>query len=243
MFKFAGRMERKRFLWASSLRIGLFLASVVGFPFFLMVLASATYCRGVGGACGAVGLLGAMVFKPLAFVLLVFSFAGISMRRTRDAGVPGWIGLFVPILFAADYTALVYTGAPWSFAFSSGLLRTPVPYYAFFAIACTAILCTLPSRGRSPDSRNPFGRVGLLAFGLGLFVAAYFAFGLGLFVAALAVIYDFPQAAPFIVAISSLFATVAKIAPYGLASLVAALAWIAWRERGHLAAAGSADRS
>ena len=102
MFKFAGTMGRKWFLWASGLRIGLFLASVVGFPFFLMALFAITGCGRVGGACSAVGVIGAAAFKPLAFAIFVFSFVGISMRRARDAGVPGWIGLFVPLLFAAD---------------------------------------------------------------------------------------------------------------------------------------------
>lgn len=97
MFKFDGFIDRRTFLRAAALRLGLFIASVLVFPFLLMGLASISACARVGGACGAVGLLGSMAFKPLAFVLLVFSFVGISMRRTRDVGMPGPLGLFIPL--------------------------------------------------------------------------------------------------------------------------------------------------
>jgi uncharacterized membrane protein YhaH (DUF805 family) len=75
MCKFFGTIGRKAFLWGSVLRIGLFVASVVGFPYLLMALATLTNCRSVGGACGAVAVVvgGAMALMPLAFVVFVFS--------------------------------------------------------------------------------------------------------------------------------------------------------------------------
>jgi uncharacterized membrane protein YhaH (DUF805 family) len=169
MFTFHGTMGRQQFLGASALRIGLFLATVVGFPFLVRALVMASRCS--ADTCGALGLVAAVALKPLAFTLFVFSFVGISVRRARDAGVPGWIGLFIPLLFAFDHNFFVFAGAPWSFAFSAGALPVPGPRHAPLALACIAALCVLPSRRDGPGSRNPFGYAGLAAFGLGLVIA------------------------------------------------------------------------
>src|SRR5262249_10317077 len=101
MFKYYGTMGRKPFIWASLLRIGLFVASVAGFPFILSGIVAISGCRGIGGACGALGVIVAMGFKPLAFAIFDFSFIGVAMRRARDAGLPSWVGLLIPLLFAA----------------------------------------------------------------------------------------------------------------------------------------------
>src|SRR5262245_59979910 len=219
MFKFAGTLGRKGFCLAAGLRIGLFLASVVAFPFFLMVLAAGTDCRRVG-ACGAIATIGAAAYKPLVFAIFAFSFVGISMRRARDAGVLGWIGLFVPLLFAADQAFFVVAGIPWSFG--TGVLHLPVPRYASLALACTAVLCALPSRRDDPVSRNPFGHVGWAAFGLGVFVAAH---------AILMVIAGVPE----VLLIAPMLWPASIFVPYAMVALVALLAWIAWRERAHVA--------
>ncbi len=170
MFKFAGFINRKRFLGASMLRIGLLLASIAGFPYLMAALGSASNCR-AADACGAVGLVGALVFKPLVFVLFVLSFLGISVRRTRDAGIPAWVGLLVPALFAAEYKFLMVFGTSWAFAFSTGVLRLSFPIFAVLALVCIAVLCVLPPRG-SPASRNP-NSGGLIAVGLGFYVVAF----------------------------------------------------------------------
>ena len=226
MFKFAGTLGRKWFCLASGLRIGLFLASVVAFPLFLMGLAAATGCRRVEGACGVVGVIGAAAFKPLAFAIFVFSFVGIAMRRARDAGVPGWIGLFVPLLFAADQAFFVVAGTPWSYAFVTGVLRLPVPRYALLALACTAVLCALPSRRDGAGARNPFGHAIWAAFGLGLLVAVY---------AIMMVAGGIPGAAPAVAMVFPLIWPLSTFVPYAMVALVALLVWIAWRERNHVA--------
>jgi uncharacterized membrane protein YhaH (DUF805 family) len=141
MFKFDGCLDRGKFLRAAALRIGLFIASVVAFPFLLLGIARLSGCAGVGGACGALGLVVSMAIKPLAFILLVFSLIGISVRRTRDAGMPGALGLLIPLLFTANYTLFVYAGAPWTFAFSSGVLFQTFPHAALLGLYCIAILC------------------------------------------------------------------------------------------------------
>jgi uncharacterized membrane protein YhaH (DUF805 family) len=158
MFRFAGRLGRKRFLWASVLLIGLYLASVAGFPFLLSYLAAATDCRS-SDACGAVGLVAAIVYKPLVFALLAFSFVGISIRRIRDAGAPGWVGLIVPLLLVLDFQFLIAVGTSRTFAFMLGIPRLPVPYFALAALVLVAILCALPAQGSNPAWDRRSGRV------------------------------------------------------------------------------------
>jgi len=219
MFEFYGVLARRRFLLAAALRIALFLASVVAFPHFLVAVAAVTDCHRIGGACGAVGVITAMAYKPLAFVLFVFSFIGISLRRTRDIGVPGWIGMFIPLLFAADQTFFTMAGAPGSLPL---LMGARAPSYALLGLACTAALCALPAR--DDGSGNPFGRAGQIAFALGLFVAAH---------AILAIVSSFPAAREVVSAARALLSTIGVLLPYAMVSLVALLAWIAWRERDH----------
>ncbi len=210
----------------------MFAASIVVFPLFVLALRSATQCG--NDTCGVVGLIAAMAFKPLAFVIFVFSFVGITTRRVRDAGVPGWVGLFIPLLLAADYTFLVFTGAPWSFGFSAGVLGIPVPRNLLLALVCIAILSMLPSREN--EGRNPFGYAGWAALGLGLYIAASIALGIAAFVAT-TIAFGTPGAISSIVWILKLVGGPGQLVPYATVALVAVLAWIAWQGRGHVMAA------
>ncbi len=170
MFTFDGFIDRNTFLRASALRLGLFVASVVGFPFLLMAIVVISNCRGIGGACGAVGLVAGTAFKPLAFVLFVFSFCGIAVRRARDAGMPGPVGLFIPFLITSNYAFLIYAAAPWSVGFSAGVLYLTFPWASALALCCIVALCILPSR-RSGGG-NPFGIAGWIGCVLGAVIAA-----------------------------------------------------------------------
>jgi uncharacterized membrane protein YhaH (DUF805 family) len=222
MFKFDGGIDRGRFLLAVALRLGLFITSVVGFPFLLMGIVSASGCAGIGGACGALGLVVSMAFKPLAFVVFAFSLIGISIRRTRDAGMPGLVGLFIPLLFIANYTFFIYAGAPWSLAFSAGVLFQTFPRAALLALFCVAILCMLPSPGNGNRTANPFGTVGLIAFGLGLLIACSVTLSLAI---------TFAGVPPWTLQLGWLLRSVGQIAPYAMIAFAAALAWIAWQYR------------
>jgi uncharacterized membrane protein YhaH (DUF805 family) len=222
MIKFDGRIDRSRFLRAAVLRLLLFIASVIGFPFLLMGFISASGCAGIGGACGALGLVVSMAFKPLAFILLVFSFIGISMRRTRDAGLPGLLGLLIPLLLAANYAFFVYVGAPWSFAFSAGVLSQVFPRATLLALYCVAILCVMPSRNNRYEIANPFGAIGLVAFGLGLLIAFNTALGLAI---------TFAGVQPWTLQLGWMLRGVGQLIPNAMIALAVALAWIAWQYR------------
>jgi hypothetical protein len=91
------------------------------------------------------GLVVAAIFKPLVFVLFVGSLVGISMRRARDAGLPAFAGLLIPLMLAADYKFGVFAAAPWSFAFSFGVLGRSAPIYLGFGLICLVLLGLAPS--------------------------------------------------------------------------------------------------
>jgi uncharacterized membrane protein YhaH (DUF805 family) len=220
MFRFYGRIGRKHFALAAVLRIALYAASVVAFPFLLAALARWTRCG--NDTCGALGLVSSMAFKPIVFVLFVFSFVGICVRRSRDAGMPAWIGLVVPLFLAADYTFLAYVMTPWSFGFATGVLHLALPYHALIALACVLFLCVLPTRVTPPGTRNPFGVPGLIAIGLGAFVA---------FNALWKLLAGLVFGVQVMLAIGRWMWWMHAITPYALAGFAASLCWIAWRER------------
>src|SRR5215475_3273437 len=106
MLELTGHLDRRQFLSAAGLRIGLFLVSVVGFPSLWIAAAQLLGCGGTPESastwvlsCAWVSFAAAIWFKPLALSVFVFSLIGIAMRRARDAGAPAWVGLFIPLLF------------------------------------------------------------------------------------------------------------------------------------------------
>lgn len=220
MFRFRGFLGRKRFARAAAIRVGLFAACLFGFPFILWAVGQLTNCRSVGGACGAVALMTSAAVKPLVSIVFVFSFVGIALRRARDAGLPAWIGLFIPLLLVADAGFLIFFGAHWSFAFSAGVLRGAAPLYVAVALICIAALSLLPSRDTAPGSRNPFGPPGMLAFALGIAIAAFAAMN----AAAL-----LPGLAPVLLPATRILWQARPLVPFAMAGFAVALAWIAWR--------------
>lgn len=224
VFTFSNYLDPKRFAIAAGIRIGLFIVSIVIFPLLLWGIANASGCRGVGGACGALGLVVAMAYKPLVAVAFIFSFAGISVRRARDAGVAGWVGLFVPLLFAADHAVLTVFGAPWSLGFSLGVLHTAVPRFTIMALWCIGAMCLLPSRA---DDGEGFGLAGRVAAGLAVFVSIF---------AALQALSAAPALAglllPLQLALSMLLRPAHMLLPAAMLALGGLLAWLAWIGRG-----------
>ena len=230
MFTFSGHIDSRHFLRASLLRLALFVASVVVCPLILSGILVVSGCQRVGGACGAMGLIVATAYKPLATALLIFSFVGISLRRVRDVGGPAWMGLFIPLLFAADQTMLTVVGAPWTLGFTMGVLFGRVPVYALLALWCIAILCVLPSG----SGRGGFGMPGRIAFGLGAAVAFFAGVqALGAFPGLSGVLF------PLMLAMGPLLRFVDVAIPClmaALAILLGFIAWTAWRSEPALAA-------
>jgi uncharacterized membrane protein YhaH (DUF805 family) len=222
MFRFHGRLGRKRFIWGALIRIALFAASVAGFPYLLMAVASLTGCSRVGGACGAVGLMASAILEPAFFVVFVFSFIGIAVRRSRDAGMPAWAGLFIPLLLASDYVFLVFAGTPWSFGFSQGVMHAVAPIFIALALGCIAFLAVLAPRRLGPV--NPFGPAGIVAAGLAGLITLQAMFK----VAMMGVL-----SVPMMLTMARIMRPLFVVMPWVMLALAAVLAFIAWRERSH----------
>jgi hypothetical protein len=156
MFDFTGRWSRGRFIISIAISIVAFIALTVVFPFALVGFANATNCGSTGGACGAVGLLFSVIVKPLVFGLFFLSLIAPLAGRLRDIGVSPWLSLFVLLMVAADNAFLQFSGAPWSFAFSAGVLNIEPPVYLLAALALMVVLAIVPPRD---------GRVSLRALG------------------------------------------------------------------------------
>ncbi len=146
------------------------------------------------------------------------------MRRARDAGMPAWIGLAVPLFFAADYVYLAYVATPWSFGFATGVLYLALPYHALLALGCVLFLCALPTRVTPPGTRNPFGVPGWIAFGFGVFIA---------FIALWKILAGLAPGVQIMLRVGRAMWWIYLINPVPLAGLVVVLGWIAWRERGY----------
>jgi hypothetical protein len=156
MFRMSGRLEPAPFRRAAFVRVALFAASIVAFPLLVVAVAWLSGCRSTGGACGALAAVMSMALKPLFFILLVASLVGISIRRSRDAGLPAAFGLFIPLLVAADSTFGIFMLSHWGFAvLASGVWSIKAPLFLLFALACMALLGLLPSRPRRQAIDTP----------------------------------------------------------------------------------------
>lgn len=152
MFTFFGVMNRRQFILAASVRLTLFIAGILSFPYLFRALHAASGCEYVDSECGPMDdiLLGMtlMSFIPLVFIL---SFIGIGVRRTRDIGLPAWLGLAIPVLLALDMTFPMSGSARWLSVFTTGASGLPFPLFAVAALLLTILLCTWPSRPMQSD--------------------------------------------------------------------------------------------
>lgn len=169
MFGMRGTLARGRFAWAAALRVVLFVASVLLFPIFMTWFVG-TNCQSVPGACGATGLIGSMIFKPLVAIVFIGSLIGICVRRVRDLGLPAWFGIAVPALFALNYNHLMMVGAPWSLALTTGTMFLGFPYELIIGLICLIALALLPGRALAPNAGAAYGWTGKAVFIVLVFV-------------------------------------------------------------------------
>lgn len=137
--------SRRQFAVGFALRLVLYVWSILAFPWLLQGFAIATNCASTSGACGAVGLLGSMVWKPLTFDVFILSLIGLCAKRVRDLGVSGRYGLIIPLLFCADYQFFLAFGAPWTMGFSLGIMSVPLPVMSLTALALAILLSAAPA--------------------------------------------------------------------------------------------------
>jgi uncharacterized membrane protein YhaH (DUF805 family) len=167
---FAGRLSRGRYARAAAIRIGLFVAATLAFPLLLYAIIKSSNCGGIGGACGALALVVSFYFKPPLYLIFVISFIGITVRRVRDVGLPVALAAAVPVLMLGDVMFGMTFGAPWSLAFSFGVVKK-FPTYLIMALMCIGFLCVAPSSdeaasGEAGGGERRWGGAGALAFGI-----------------------------------------------------------------------------
>jgi hypothetical protein len=137
-----------RFGVNAALRVGVFLALTLGFPFIVYGLILATGAHRVGVASGALAAVAGVYLKPIIILVFVISLIGICWRRMRALGLPGFCGLLVPFLLLMDATYLLVVGAHWGTAFSLGTMHVGPPVFAMVAVATMmAMGLALPPSG------------------------------------------------------------------------------------------------
>jgi hypothetical protein len=156
-----------------AIRVGIFLALTLGFPFIVYGLVIATGASRVAGAAGALAVVAGVYLKPVIIGVFLISLVMPCWRRMRSLGLPAYWGLIVPILIAADATYLLVLGTHWGVAFSLGIWRITAPFYALAALVMgLAMSFALPPSRDEPSGLARFGAAGDATKWLGLAVVA-----------------------------------------------------------------------
>lgn len=158
-------MSGSQFAVKASLRVGIFLALTIGFPFIVYGLVLATNARSIGGAAGAVAVVAGVFLKPVIILGFLISLLAPCWRRMRSLGLPGVVGLLVPSLFLMDWPYLLIAGAHWGVAFSLGIWKVSLP---LFAITALAMLVAMSVALAPPDDGAAAQRFGIVGRVFGL---------------------------------------------------------------------------
>jgi hypothetical protein len=142
----------------AGLRVGIFLALTLGFPFIVYGLIVATNARSVGGAAGALAVVAGVYLKPVIILGFVISLLSPCWARMRSLGLPGLIGLLVPFLVLMDAMYFLVAGAHWGVAFSLGIWRVNAPLFAMTALAT---LIAMSVAQAPPDGGSPGEHFGI----------------------------------------------------------------------------------
>jgi hypothetical protein len=155
-------MGQRAYAVSLAWRVGAFLLVTLGFPLLTVLIMNVSNCRSVGGACGAVALVSGMALKPVIFLIFVGSITWITVARMRDLGLPGLVGLLVPVLLLMDWQFGVMLGAHWSVGFvMGGLLGAPCQFLSAFL--CMGFLACVATREDGGSAAERFGIASKLA--------------------------------------------------------------------------------
>jgi uncharacterized membrane protein YhaH (DUF805 family) len=222
---FSGAMSRKAYALHCAVRVSIFVAVTIAFPFVLRLIVKNSGCK--IDTCGALSLFVSFFAKPSIYVLFVLSLVGVTVRRLRDAGIPVGLAAVVPVLLLADLGFAMAFGAPWSVGFVVGILGPILPKFMLTAFACLIFLCLIPGIDEGDEHRR-WGPAGLAALCLLLVMTAY------------AILALLPAFAPFAggwkvlqlyIAMGPVLYPLARFFPYAAVGLVVLLAAVAWQQR------------
>lgn len=150
-----------QFGWKIALRIGLFAALTLGFPFIVYGIVLASKAKSVLGAGGAVAVVAAVYLKPVIIGVFILSLLVPCWRRMRTLGLPPYWAWVIPALFAFDWNYFFVVGSHWGAAFSLGILRVEPPYFGLTGV----FLLLAMAFAAAPDDGEGrrFGVVAVLA--------------------------------------------------------------------------------
>ena len=137
---FSGLIDRDDFAAALGKRNLALLAATLSWPFILAALMPLTGCRGVGGACGAVGLVASLYLKPLIYLVFIAALIPICMKRCRDGGLSLWTVLPLMLVLFIGIGFWTVESAPWSVSFSLGAMGG-VPPVVVAGFAALVFMC------------------------------------------------------------------------------------------------------
>lgn len=161
-------MSGSQFGVKAGIRVGIFLALTLGFPFIVYGLILATGAGRVGGASGALAVVAGIYLKPVIVLVFLLSLISPCWKRMRSLGLPAPLGLLVPFLFLMDAMYLMLVGAHWGVAFSLGVWNVNAP---MFAMSALAMLVAMSLAAPPPDGRTPGEHLGM-ALPLGAILTA-----------------------------------------------------------------------
>jgi uncharacterized membrane protein YhaH (DUF805 family) len=97
----------------------------------------------------------AAFLRPVAAVLFFVSLIGPAIGRSRDAGLPAWSGLLIPLLFVLDYPFFLSSPASWVFNLTvGGALHSSWPIHASAGLLSMLALGLLPTGAASRDPKR-----------------------------------------------------------------------------------------
>jgi hypothetical protein len=151
-------MSGSQFGVKAGIRVGIFLALTLGFPFIVYGLILATGAGRVGGASGALAVVAGIYLKPVIVLVFLLSLISPCWKRMRSLGLPAALGLLVPFLFLMDAMYLMIIGTHWGVAFSLGVWSVNAP---MFALSALAVLVAMSLAAPPPDGRTPGEHLGI----------------------------------------------------------------------------------
>ena len=218
-------MSRGSYALRSAVRVLILVALTIAFPFVLRLMLKKSGCG--NDTCGALSLVLSLFAKPAIYIVFVLSFIGITMRRLRDAGIPVWIVVALPLLFLADLSFAMAFGAPWTVGFVMGMPGLMLPKFMLTALACIVFLSVVPGSDGGMDDRR-WGLVGIAALCLLLVVTAYAMLALVPVVSAIA---GGAKMLQLYIGLAPIMRPLAYVFPYAVGGLVALLVILAWQQR------------
>jgi uncharacterized membrane protein YhaH (DUF805 family) len=222
---FSGTTSRRAYALHCAVRVAIFVAVTIAFPFVLRLVVKNSGCK--IDTCGAVSLFVSFFAKPAIYFLFVLSLIGVTIRRLRDAGIPVGLVAVIPVLLLADLGFAMAFGAPWSVGFAIGILGPILPKFMLTAFACMVFLCLIPGTDDDEGQRQ-WGATGLIALCLLLVMTAYAILALLPAFAPLAGGWNVLQ---LYIAMGPVLYPLARFFPYAAIGLLVLLAAVAWQQR------------